>query len=162
MNMQQQPGDRPRGAPRAAVSALVAWYLVIGLTIVEIAEFLPILLGVEHGSFLLPGIVVASAFILSAIIGIGQGKLWAVRLFRWSVYAAAGCYLPILAMALYAFLGAGPRQLDPTAPDMAIVQFIFSALEPIGFVILFRALAKVRWLDPTSLPREWEPSAITR
>ena len=153
------PGDRPRGAPRAAVPALVAWYLLIGITCVEIAEFLPFFTGSDHGAFLLPGWVSAAVLVLLVIVGIGGGKLWAVRLFRWAVYGAAACYLPILGIAIYAFVGEGPQQQDSLAPDMAIMQFILSALELIAFFVLFRAFARVRWLDPRSLPKEWEPPA---
>jgi hypothetical protein len=41
------------------------------------------------------------------------------------------------------------------------MQFLFCALEPIAFFILFRALRRVRWLDPKSLPHEWEPPSVS-
>ncbi|GGF20335.1 hypothetical protein GCM10011611_27900 [Aliidongia dinghuensis] len=100
---------------------------------------------------------VAAALGLTVLGGMGSGKLWAVRLFRWSVYAAVACYLPLLGAAIYAFVGDAPRQQDPLAPDSAIVGFIFLAVEAVALFVLFRAFRRVRWLDPRSLPKEWEP-----
>lgn len=151
------PGDRPRGAPPAAKPALAAWYLLVGMTCVGIAEFLPLFTGGDHGAFFMVGWPVAVAVIIPIIGGIGAGKLWAVRLFRWTVYGAAACYLPILGIAIYAFLGNAPREHDPLAPYMAEMQFIFSVVEAIALYVLFRAFRRVRWLDPRSLPKEWEP-----
>lgn len=152
-----RPGDRPRGAPTSARPALVAWYLLVGSTVTNIASLAPFATGAEHGSYLIVGVIIASLLILLPVGGMGQGKLWAVRAFRFGAYATLACYPPILAAAFYLFFGEAPRLQDPTAPDMAVIQFIFCALELIAFFILFRALRQVRWLDPNSLPHEWEP-----
>jgi hypothetical protein len=130
---------------------------LVGATVTNISWLAPFATGSAHGAYILIGWITASVVLLLPIIGMGQGKLWAVRAFRFGAYAALICYLPILAAAFYLFFGEAPRLQDPMAPDMAVIQFIFCALEPIAFFILFRALRRVRWLDPNSLPHEWEP-----
>ena len=152
-----QPGNRPRGAPREAKPAVAAWYLLIIMTFASIAEFLPFLTGSEHSAFLMVGWPIAGVLAITVFVGMGAGKLWAVRLFRWSTYGAALFYLPLLIAAIYAFTNDAALQQDSLAPDTAIMQFIISALEPIAFFVLFRAFRRVRWLDPQSLPKEWEP-----
>ncbi|ABM49453.1 hypothetical protein BMA10247_A1055 [Burkholderia mallei NCTC 10247] len=87
-------------------------------------------------------------------IGMGRGKLWAVRLFRWPSYGAIVCYLPILAAGV--LLDAGSTPID-SGLAWAILGFAVVKL-PCLFII-YRALKQVRWLDPASLPHEWEPSA---
>ncbi|WP_229743715.1 hypothetical protein [Aliidongia dinghuensis] len=102
----------------------------------------------------LVGWPLTTAFIITVAGGMGAGKLWAVRLFRWSAYGAAACYLPLLGVAIYAFTADAPRQLAPLAPDTAITQFIISALELIAFFVLFRALR----LAPCALARPALPA----
>lgn len=81
----------------------------------------------------------------------GRGKLWAVRLFRWPSYGAIVRYLPILAAGV--LLDADSAPIDSglawAIPGFAVVKL----------PCLFIALKQVRWLDPASLPHEWEPSA---
>ncbi|KGS34923.1 hypothetical protein X945_1758 [Burkholderia pseudomallei ABCPW 107] len=88
-------------------------------------------------------------------IGMGRGKLWAVRLFRWPSYGAIVCYLPILAAGVLLDARVPHRSIQGSRG--AILGFAVVKL-PCLFIV-YRALKQVRSLDPASLPHEWEPSA---
>jgi len=153
----ERPGNRPPGAPRQAAIAGGAFFLAAGFTFAELLYGAASLAGVSQPEVILPGWIVLAIVMLTVAIGVGQGKLWAVRLFRRLSYGAMACYLPILALAFY--LNAGAAPIDT---GLAWVMFIFAVIKLPCFVIIYRALKQVRWLDPESLPHEWEPSARQR
>lgn len=155
----ERPGNRPRYAPMAAARLMGLWYVLILFSFEPIANFLPYATGAGPLDYVDTGFVTVCAFILPVAFGLRAGKLWAVRLFNWSAWAMLISYPILLAAAFYLFFGEAPSAQDPLAPGLGFVQFIVSALEPIGFFFLFRGLRRVRWLDPASLPHEWEPPA---
>lgn len=131
----------------------------MAFVISEIELLLPYLSGASPTAYMLPGLIFAFCATIPVIIGLRYGKIWSIRVFRITSYLMAVCYFPILASTFYLWLWKGALKVDSLAPDLAIMFFIFSAIEPVGFFFLFRALKRVRWLDPTSLPHEWEPPA---
>lgn len=146
------PGNRPRGAPRGALKGVAAWYLLVGASVVELANLLPFATGAGPTSYMIAGVALAAVVTVTVTGGIGAGRLWAVRLFRWTSLVAAGLYLPILAAGIWLDSG------DPP-PDggLAFVIFSFAVLKLGCLALLFATLRRVRWLDPSSLPHEWEP-----
>ncbi|WP_460908128.1 hypothetical protein [Paraburkholderia jirisanensis] len=151
----ERPGNRPRGAPRQAAIAAGAFFLGGGLTFSEIVEATTSLTTIRFDDLFLPAWIALSIIMLTFSIGMGAGKLWAVRLFRWLSFGAMALYVPLLLLALY--LNAGPRPIDP---GFAPVMFVFAVIKAPCFVIIYRAIRQLRWLDPRSLPHEWEPSAL--
>lgn len=156
------PGDRPPILPWAAIPAYAIWFLLMGSDAAEIAALLPYVTRVAPFSYKLQELFIVSAIVLSIMIGMRYGKLWSVLLFRYCYYTAAAVYIPILGAAFYLRASSEALQIDPYAPYLGNVIFVFSAFELIGFFIVFRALKRVRWLDPNSLPHEWEPPANPR
>ncbi|WP_240766776.1 hypothetical protein [Paraburkholderia flava] len=153
----ERPGNRPPGAPKQAAIAGGAFFLGVGFTFVEILFATASLTGTSQPSLILPGWIALSVIILTVSIGLGKGKLWAVQWFRRLSYGAMACYLPILALAFY--LDAGPTPIDD---GQAFMMFVFAIVKLPSFIIIYRALKQVRWLDPASLPHEWEPPWINR
>lgn len=153
----ERPGNRPRGAPKPAVIAGGAFFVGAGFTFTELLLGMASAFGIDHGDVLIPGWVCLSAIMLPVAIGMGAGKLWAVRLFRWLSFGAIVLYLPLLGLAFYLY--AGPRAIDP---GLAFVMFVMAAVKPLPLFIIYRAIRTVRWLDPASLPHEWEPPYIQR
>ena len=143
----------------AAARLMGLWFGLFLFSFAPIANFLPFVTGAGSLDYVDAGFVIGVAFMIPEVLGLRAGKLWAVRLFNWSAWAMLISYPILLAAAFYLFFGERPSAQDPLAPDLAITQFIVSALEPIGFFFLFRGLRRVRWLDPASLPHEWEPPA---
>ena len=149
------PGNRPPGAPQAAVSALMAFFVVEGFTLIELYGCLANVLGFDFSSgYLLVEIMVGATLMLITVIGMSRGKLWAVKLFRGITHAAAALYPAILAYAIY--LDSGKTPIDPAG---AWITFALSILQIPAFFVIYRAFKRVRWLDPKSLPQEWEPPA---
>lgn len=153
----ERPGDRPRGTPAQAVLAGGAFFVAAGFTFVELVYGIASLMHVGDEVVMLPTWIVLSIVMLTVGIGVGRGKLWAVRLFRWLSFVSMALYLPLLVLALY--LNAGPIPIDR---GLAVVMFVSAVVKLLPFIIIYRALRKVRWLDPDSLPHEWEPPYIQR
>ena len=149
------PGDRPRGAPRVAIKGFVAWYLVIGASCAELANLVPFVTGAGPTAYMIAGVVAASLIIVTITVGLGLGRLWAVHLFRATALIGAILYLPILGAGIW--LDSGDPPLDP---GLGFVIFVFAAMKLIGLAVLFDTLRRVRWLDPASLPHEWEPPSV--
>ncbi|WP_231716650.1 hypothetical protein [Burkholderia ubonensis] len=148
----ERPGNRPPGAPRLAVIAGGAFFLGVGLTFAELVEGTASLKGIHYDDMIVPAWAVLTIIMLTVSIGIGSGKLWAVRLFRRLSFAAMALYLPLLALAFY--LNAGRTPIDQ---DLAFVMFVFAVVKVPCLIIIYRAIRQLRWLDPDSLPHEWEP-----
>ncbi|WP_282512248.1 hypothetical protein [Burkholderia cepacia] len=153
----ERPGDRPRGGPRPVIVAAVGFFLGVGFSITELILGMASAFGIDHGDVLLPGWILISVIMMPVGVGMGAGKLWAVRLFRWLSFGAMALYLPLLGLAFY--LHAGPAPIDP---GQAIVMFVSAVVKLPPLFILYRAIRTVRWLDPDSLPHEWEPPYIRR
>lgn len=156
------PGDRPRGAPRRALAA--------GFSSFFLAFFLPSLavelFGAWHGEGLsllirnIPWLVIGEAAIFIPIwVGLGQGRLWAVRAFR-----VAGWLLVLLCVVLFAcaaLMSSGV--VAGTSRNWRFdVQYVFYFLLPliVGAILLAHGLLRVAWLNPNSLPSEWEPPLL--
>jgi hypothetical protein len=153
----ERPGNRPRGAPKRAVIAGCAFFVGAGFTLTELLFGAASAFGIDHGDVLVPGWVCLSAIMLTVAIGMGAGKLWAVRLFRWLSFGAMALYLPLLGLAFHLY--AGPTPIDS---GQAVVMFVMAVVKLPPLFILYRAIRTVRWLDPASLPHEWEPPYIQR
>ncbi|WP_321952928.1 hypothetical protein [Paraburkholderia bannensis] len=146
-----RPGDRPRGAPRRAALAGGIFCAVFALLLAELYGVLSDLIGYDFGAFMLVEIVVGSAMLLLVAGGMGSGKLWAVKLFRWSTHVAALLYVLIFAGGIYLLSGK-----SPVDSGLGWLVLVASLIELPLFVVIYRALDQVRWLDPKSLPSEWE------
>lgn len=156
------PGNRPPILPQAALLAGAAWYLLATFIGAEIALLMPYVTGAAPVAYEFELLVVGVFIVFPVAYGMRNGKLWAVRLFNYISYAMAVLYVPILISTFYLWFSGAALKVDALAPDLAIVFWIFSGIELVGFSVLFRALKRVRWLDPNSLPHEWEPPANPR
>lgn len=148
-----QPENRPPRAPWSAAFASAGFCLVAAMILIEVYLCLSDLL---QFNFAGPGFlgmwVGISAILLSFIVGIGRGKLWAVKLLRWSTYVLTALYPVVLVYAVEMYSGT-----SPFGKPFAWITFIFSAIQLPLFFQIYRAFRRVRWLDPKSLPSEWEP-----
>lgn len=149
-----RPGNRPAGAPPQAIPAGMAFFVAVGTTFMELFDCLGDVVGFASENYRFEEIAVAAAIMLTVGIGIGKGKRWAVRLFRSLSYAGMAALAAVLAFGAFLTMGAHP--LDAC---LAWVIFAFAVVQIPLYVVIFRALRRVRWLDPESLPHEWEPSA---
>lgn len=136
------------------MGAIFAFAGIVLLLLAELSGCLADIGGFDYGGLMLMEFVGGAAILLSAIGGMGEGKLWAVKLFRWSTHAAVGLYLAIVACGIYIYA-------RETSADTALawVIFILAIIQLPGFFVIYRAFRRVRWLDPKSLPHEWEPPA---
>lgn len=148
------PGNRPRGAPLPAARAAGAFAVVFALLLAELYGCLSDLVEFHFGRFMLGEIVIGVIILLLLLGGLSSGKLWVIRLFRASTYLAALLYLVIIACGMYLYSGK-----TPIDPGLALVILVLSIVQLPLFIAIYRALARVRWLDPKSLPSEWEPPA---
>lgn len=145
------PGNRPRGAPPPAARAAGAFAVVFALLLAELYGCLSDLVDFDFGSFMLVEIVVGVTLLLLLLGGLSTGKLWVIRLFRASCYLAALLYLIVIACGAYLYSGK-----TPIDSGLALVILVLSIVQLPLFIVIYRAFALVRWLDPRSLPSEWE------
>jgi hypothetical protein len=151
-NEHEQPCNRPPGAPAAVGVAAGAFFLAVGGTLIELYSCAADLAGFDFADYAL--VEIAVCFSLMVVVGLGlrTGKLWAVKVFRRTTHAAVLLCPAAIACAVWLTVGKAPR-------DTALIGFVVAlALFQIpSFIVIYRTLARVRWLDPESLPSEWEP-----
>jgi len=145
------PGDRPRGAPLPAARAAGAFAVLFALLLAELYGCLSDLVDFDFGSFMLVEIVVGVTILLLLLGGLSTGKLWVIRMFRASSYLAALSYLIVIACGAYLYSGK-----TPIDSGLALVILVLSIVQLPLFIVIYRAFTLVRWLDPRSLPMEWE------
>lgn len=157
------PGDRPRGAPRSALGAgFSSFLLAIGLGPLALELY-----GAWHGEGLLllirniPSLaVVETAIFLPVWCGLGQGKLWAVRVFR-----VLGWLLVLfcVAMAVCVVLMSTGLVLGTSKHWRADLEVVACGMIPLTVcaILLTWGLLRVAWFDPASLPDQWEPPLIS-
>jgi hypothetical protein len=154
-----RPGDRPPGAPRAAMPAFASYFflqLVVPNAIVMLSG--AFLLGDGIGLFLpsMPILLVGETAVLVPIAwGFSKGKLWAVRLFRPVAWVLAILHPPLLLLAALGAFGIIPMA-NLQATGSAVVMGVMLALVSPGPFLIAYGLRHVRWLDPASTPDEWE------
>jgi hypothetical protein len=150
----ERPGNRPPGAPWDAAIAAGAFFVAAGGTLVEVYACFAELAGFPFVQHMLLEIGETAALMLLVGLGCRSGKLWAVLLFRWSTHAAACLFVAISVCAVWSALGNPPRD-----PALAFVFSLLAVIQIPAFIVIYRKFARVRWLDPQSLPSEWEPPA---
>ena len=136
------------------MNAILAFSLIVASLFVELGGCLADLEGFDYGTPMLIAIVAGPTILLLAIGGMGEGKLWAIKFFRAMTRAAAGIYLAIVVCGVYLYFYSRPTSGDAI---LAAVILILAIVQLPLFFVIYRALARVRWLDPKSLPHEWEP-----
>jgi len=153
-----EAGDRPPGAPRSAIAAIVCFYLL--------GAIVPNVLALSLGDALhrdvftpwMPWLILGeTAVIVATTAGLGAGKRIAVRVFYGLAWPIAGLYFPLLAINLLMALGLAPGD-QANGHDAVVTAVIMGVALPCP-ILLVRALLSVRWLNPNSRPHEWEPSA---
>lgn len=149
-----QPGNRPRGAPLPAARAAGAFAVVFALLLAELYGCLSDLAGFDFGRFMLAEIIVGVTIVLLILGGLSSGKIWVIRLFRWSTFLAAALYFVVIACGAYLYSGK-----TPIDSGLALVILVLSIVQLPLFIVIYRAFARVRWLDPKSQPSEWEAPA---
>jgi hypothetical protein len=97
---------------------------------------------------------IAACFMLMVLVGLGlrAGKLWAVKLLRRATHTAALLYPAVIACSIWLASGTRPRN-----PAFVWVVLVLALVQIPAFIVIYRTFAIVRWLDPRSLPHEWEP-----
>ena len=150
---------RPRGAPRASNPAVASFYLLwlsapamawLMLTIWEQWDF-SIYFGAITWFFAIGCVGVAMVVLLNF------GHVQAVALFRYTGFALAASALTI---ALWAIATIAIGGMSSAAHTATVFVLIYSALMTPMAAVLVRGLLRVRWLDPTSKPSEWEPQPL--
>ncbi|MBN3854821.1 hypothetical protein G3N59_15665 [Paraburkholderia sp. Ac-20340] len=147
----ERPGNRPPGAPWGAAIAAGAFFLAAGGTLVEVYSCFADFAGFPFEQYMLEEIGIAAALMLLIGMGCRSGKLWAIRLFRWSTHAAACLFIAMAICAVWFATGTPARD-----PAFSFVFVLLAVLQIPAFIIVYRQFARVRWLDPKSLPFEWE------
>ena len=148
------PGNRPRGAPLPAARAAGAFAVAFALLLAELYGCLSDLIGFDFGRFMLAEIVIGVTILLFLLGGLSSGRLWAIRLFRASSHLSALFYVVVIACGAYLYSGK-----TPIDSGLALIILVLSILQFPLFIVIYRAFARVRWLDPKSVPSEWEAPA---
>lgn len=154
------PQDRPAlSLPRAGAAALVGYYILWGLAPVMLfLNIQNVAAGGDPASapvLLMVPIIAGPA--LMVVLGIRWGKIWALKLLRllsWLGVAAVAAGTAISALVLAGFPGGEGQRDKVINAQFTFIELIFFV--PLGWWLL-RKIYTVRWLDPKSLPSEWEP-----
>lgn len=149
---------RPKfSTPFGAAIAIILLYLFWGLT-------LPVA-GLAIGWSMLGYDPVMQAFIplvaliavpiIAVALGMRNGQPWSLRLFRLlAVLGVAALAGDVVAGLLLTFGMIGSTRHDYLSGEFLLMA---SAVLAVLVFLIFRALRRVRWLDPYSTPEEWEP-----
>lgn len=148
----ERPGNRPPGAPAAVGIAAGAFFVAVGCTFIELYSCAADLAGFDFAKYALAEIAICVSLMILVGLGLRTGMLWAVQLFRWTTHIAALLCPAAIACAVWLAVGTTPR--DPALIWIVAVLAIFQIP---SFIVIYRIFARVRWLDPKSLPSEWEP-----
>ncbi len=154
-----QPGDRQPGLPRAAVlpcAGIIFVLLVVSVSLVGDYSFIfssepeAFLHNVRYLYIGVPVTIVPLVYVFKS------GKLWAIRLIRTLVRVANAIYgLAIVLAAVSAYLSTEDSWLY-----FLLVPLPALALAAPLVYLMNTKMARCRWLDPHSLPHEWELPAI--
>jgi hypothetical protein len=150
----ERPGNRPPGAPADVGIAAGAFFVAAGGTLIELYSCAADLAGFDFADYALAEIALCFSLMIAVGLGLRTGKLWAVKLFRRTTHAAA--LLCPAAIACAVWLAAGTAPPDPALIWIVVALAVFQIP---SFIVIYRIFARVRWLDPESLPSEWEPPA---
>lgn len=156
------PSDRPPfSAPPAVYPVVVLLYLAQGS--------IPALLLMVCGSLfqpprellggqLLPYALVVGGWLIALIVGLRNGRLWAVRAVRWTAGLLGLSAFAGLGVSLLLTLGAaGDGGRDAILLGRFGLGAFFICL--LVLAVLWRRLRRVRWLDPHAGPDQWERAA---
>jgi hypothetical protein len=136
------------------MGAILAFSLIVVSLLAELGGCLADLAGLDYAMLIPVEIVAGTTILLLALGGMGSGKLWGIKFFRVMTRVATGIYLATVVYGLYVWFR--PASGDAT---LATVILVIAIIQLPLFFVIYRALARVRWLDPKSLPHEWEPPA---
>jgi len=93
------------------------------------------------------------------LILIGQGKLFGVRLLNLESRLLIAAYIPMTLVAIAFSLGIMPGHHFGTEYRVCLgTAFVCVITCAVCIVLILHGLRYVRWLDPKSLPHEWEIS----
>jgi len=97
---------------------------------------------------------------MSTLILMGQGKLLGVRLFNIESWLLIAAYIPMTVAAIALALGVVPGCKYGVEHEASLqVAFVCVIVGAVCTVLILHGLRHVRWLDPKSLPHEWEISS---
>lgn len=162
MTTADAPSDRPPfSAPPAVYPVVVLLYLAQGS--------IPALLLMVCGSVLQPPrdllggqlllyVLVVGGWLVALIVGLRNGRLWAVRAVRWTAGLLGLSTIAGLGVSLLLTLGAAG---DGGRETMLLGRFGLGGFVIclLVLVVLWRRLGRVKWLDPQARPDQWEPPA---
>ncbi len=154
---QQQPGNRPSGIPgntRFAVAGVVTGIMFIVIALCADYSVYTNNPADYFGTFtplMIPTVLagVASLWLLNT------GKLVFVKLFRKLAVIVSAAYVGVILLGIFQLL-----YYKWDRPVIAAISIIILVVfSPMQF-LMWRDLRRSRWLDPESLPSEWEIAAI--
>ena len=151
---------RPKGMPAAAIPAFISLYLLLGAVPAMALMVSGYFFGSAEDALManfFPYIAVLSVLMLTTIVGLRRGDLWGIRLFRGLAWVLVAMIVVVALAGLALWRGGVGRGLTG-ATETGAFMLIAAALCCVPAFIMRRGLRRVRWLDPLSLPNEWEPS----
>lgn len=150
---------RTGGLPKAGIPAFVSLYLLLGVVPAVLLMISGDLVG-SDGDVLLENfwayLGAVSILLLLTIVGLKRGDVWGIRLFR----AVARCLMAMMVFTFVAGLLLGTRVMGGRiagAQESGLFSLVAIVACCIPAWLLLSGLRHVRWLDPRSLPSEWEP-----
>jgi len=144
------------------VPALSGWafliYLIpIGTTLDIAAYFNNFGIYFYNAQWIFLGVV---PVFMSTLILMGQGKLLGVRLFNAESWLLIAAYIPMTVAVIALALGIVPGYKSGVEYEASLqVAFVCVIAGAVCVVLILHGLRHVRWLDPKSLPHEWEISS---
>ena len=150
---------RPKGLPAAAIPAFISLYVLLGavpaLALMVSGYFFGSAEDALMANFF-PYLAVVSILMLTVIVGLRRGDLWGIRLFRGLAWVLVAMIVAV-ALAGLALWRSGVGRGLTGAKESGAFALIAAALCCAPAFVILRGLHRVRWLDPLSLPNEWEP-----
>jgi hypothetical protein len=150
----ERPGNRLPGMP--GNSRFAGAGVMFGIILVT-ANVVALVAGSDADEFFRLGEIVMFplvAVVVLIVIVLNTGKLWVVRAFRIIAIVVSAAYsVAIIVDGVAAFSSSGE------AGAGMIDAILLILISPLMF-LMWRDFRRCRWLDPNSLPHEWEIAAI--
>jgi hypothetical protein len=152
-----KPGNRPPGLPGNSRFAAAGGIVGLIFITIESAAMISVYTNNPQDFFncLEPAFLPLIGLCLLVTFLLNSGRLIFVKLFRWLAVIVTYLYAGVALLTIVQLLAYGVERALIDAVGLVVLLLLSPLLG-----LMWRDFKRCRWLDPKSLPHEWEIAAI--